>query len=267
MKPYLAYFKMILIARLQYRAAAWSGALAQLFWGFMQLMIYRAFYESSTMPLPMLWEQVACYVWVRQAFFILVNEVYTNDDITKKVTDGGISYELCRPMDVYFTWYSRLAAGRISAAILRCPIVLVVTLLLPGWIGLPLPASLPSLLLFIVSILLGMLLLNTFLMFVYIVTIRTLSLRGPRTLILLTTGFLMGAEIPLPFMPDRLQQILSHLPFRYIQDLPLRLYSGNIAVSEALPLIVMQASWVIALVAIGKLAMYRQMRYVVAQGG
>ena len=53
MKSYLSYFKLKFITGLQYRAAALAGMSTQLFFGFMYISIYIAFYESGSSNLPM----------------------------------------------------------------------------------------------------------------------------------------------------------------------------------------------------------------------
>ena len=44
MKQYLTFFKMRFIAGLQYRVAALAGMSTQIVWGFMEVLLYRAFY-------------------------------------------------------------------------------------------------------------------------------------------------------------------------------------------------------------------------------
>ena len=47
MKKYWSFFRMRFLGSLQYRAAAWAGIATQFAWGFMQLLMYRAFYEAG----------------------------------------------------------------------------------------------------------------------------------------------------------------------------------------------------------------------------
>ena len=43
------------------------------------------------------------------------------------------------------------------------------------------------------------------------------------------TELLQGAIIPLPFFPDAVRQILELLPFAAMQNVPLRVYSGDLS--------------------------------------
>ena len=63
MRAYISYFKLRFITNLQYRAAAWAGIATQVFFGFIYIMVYIAFYESgSTKSLPMELPQLITYI-------------------------------------------------------------------------------------------------------------------------------------------------------------------------------------------------------------
>ena len=46
MKKYLSFFRLRFSMGLQYRAAALAGIVTQFFWGFMEIMAFRAFYHG-----------------------------------------------------------------------------------------------------------------------------------------------------------------------------------------------------------------------------
>jgi ABC-2 type transport system permease protein len=79
--------------------------------------------------------------------------------------------------------------------------------------------------------------------------------------------FLQGSVIPVPLMPEPLQQVLNWFPFRYVADLPFRLYSGSIAGSDALFQIGIQVIWAIGLLMLGSIAFNCVLRRVIIQGG
>ncbi len=47
MKKYWAFFRLRFAMGLQYRAAAAAGIVTQFFWGGMNILVYRAFYETD----------------------------------------------------------------------------------------------------------------------------------------------------------------------------------------------------------------------------
>ncbi len=266
LKPYFALFKIRLIAGLQYRAAAWSGVATQFFWGFMLLSIYLAFYRSggqSSMP----WPQLVSYMWLKQAFLSLTMLWWQDGELLSSITNGQVAYELCRPTNLFGLWYARLMAVRISNVLLRFGPVMVLGFLLPAAYRLSPPASAGALGLFLLSITFAALLNVAISMFIYILTFITLSPKGSKLLIIVTSDFLMGSIIPIPLMPERLQRVLNFFPFRYISDLPFRLWSGNIAGREALWQIGVQLCWVVGLLCLGALSFRRVLKKVVVQGG
>ena len=86
-------------------------------------------------------------------------------------------------------------------------------------------------------------------------------------MLMVLADILSGLTIPIPFFPLFLQKISNILPFRYISDLPFRVFVGNIGIKEGLISIVFQIIWIIILVLLGKIIMKKALRKAVIQGG
>lgn len=267
MRAYASAFRIRLIAGMQYRSAAWAGVATQFAWGFMLLMIYHAFYASSTVEPPMSYQQLAAYIWLQQSFLALLMLWRQDGELLESIQNGLVAYELCRPVSLYAFWSARLLATRIADASLRCLPILVVAFFLPGNFRLTLPPDIAALGLFLLSLALSALLAVAVSMFIYILTFVTLSSRGSTMIVTVFADFLCGSLIPIPLMPPVLQRIAMFFPFRYIFDLPLRIYSGNYVHLEALGMIGLQALWVLGLGLLGALLMRRVLRRTVIQGG
>jgi ABC-2 type transport system permease protein len=104
-------------------------------------------------------------------------------------------------------------------------------------------------------------------MLVYISTFYTLSPVGVRIMSAVLADFLAGATIPLPFFPEPIRKVAELLPFAAMQNMPLRIYSGNIAGTDAIRGLILQVFWLAALVLLGRLLMKRALRRVIVQGG
>ena len=100
-----------------------------------------------------------------------------------------------------------------------------------------------------------------------ITVIWTLTGMGMRNLFPGLITVLCGMIVPLPLLPQGLQAVLRLLPFAYLVDVPFRLYTGHIPVSEAPGLIAAALAWAAALVLLGRHLMSRAMRRMVIQGG
>ena len=115
-----SFFRLRFSMGLQYRAAAIAGIVCQFLWGFMEIMVYHAFYRADASAFPMTIEATATYIWLQQAFLALFMAWFMENEIFDSILNGNIVYELCRPIDIYNMWFSRSVANRLSRAVLRC---------------------------------------------------------------------------------------------------------------------------------------------------
>lgn len=267
MRAYYAVCRLKLIGGLQYRAAALAGLATQFFWGFMYIMVYEAFYNGAAQEQPIALNELISYLWLQQSFLAFVALWFRDQELFNLITNGNIAYELCRPSGLYGLWYARLLAQRLASALLRCFPILIAALLLPEPYRLSLPPDAASLLLFMVSLLIGLLLNMAISMFIYISVFVTMNPTGSILMIGVFGEFFSGLIIPVPLMPEWLQHIVVMLPFRYTADFPFRVYSGHIPASEAIAGIGIQLLWLLGLGLTGKLVLDKVLKRVVVQGG
>ena len=267
MRAYITYFKLKFISSLQYRSAAWAGIATQFFFGFVYIMVYVAFYESGGNNLPMELPQVVTYLWLNQALLALVNQFTRDQELFKLVREGGISYELVRPKNLYFMWYFKIIGQRLANVTLRFFPLLLVTSILPYPFHMGGPASILHFLSFIVSLGLGTLLVTALAVFYPIITIITRNEKGLVNFIITIANILSGIVVPIPFFPKFLQIISSFLPFQYISDLPFRLYVGNISLADGVFGMCIQFIWIIIFIILGNILMEKNIKRVTVQGG
>lgn len=267
MRKYLAVFRLRFISALQYRAAALAGIVTQFAWGFMEIFAFAAFYRTNPAAFPMEFSQTVSYIWLQQAFLAIFMMWFWESDIASSVTEGAIAYDLVRPVDLYNRWFSQISANRLAKAVLRCAPILLVAFFLPEPYRMSLPASVEQAALFILSLALTLCVVAAFSMLIYISLFYTLSPMGVRLIVAVLSDFLAGATIPLPFFPVKIQAVIQLLPFASMQNMPLRIYSGNIAGMDALIGIALQIFWFFALLLIGRYAMRRALKKVTVQGG
>ena len=267
MKKYISFFRIRFINGLQYRAAAYAGVATQFAWGFMEILLFRAFYRTNPSAFPMEFSQLSSYIWLQQAFLALFMTWFLENDIFLAITNGNVAYELVRPMNLYHMWFVKNLANRISKAALRCIPILAVAAFLPGPYRISLPPSLADFFLFLVSMTIGVLVVVAFCMLIYITAFFTLSPTGIRIIAVSLVDFLSGGLIPLPFLPDPIRTVLERLPFGAMQNIPFLIYSGNITGGKVLFSLCVQTFWLAVLVLTGRAAMHKALRKVVVQGG
>ena len=265
MKSYLGMFKMSFKGELQYRAKAISGVLTQFFWGIMYVYLYTAFMGGDVIDGFSI-AQMASYVWLGQAFFAL-RYIDVPPNSAKEIENGDVCYKFTKPIDLYNQWFAENLGYKLSSALLRSPLIIIVSLLLPSSCGLMLPVSFPAFVLFVVALIVGVFTMCAIAMIAVALIFKTVSAKGVVTIVHTVTGLLGGLFIPLPLMPEAVQNVLNYLPFRFITDLPLRIYIGNVSCLSALMYIGIALVWLVALIAIGKLLLKKATRNVVIQGG
>lgn len=266
MTGYLSYFKLQIKRNLQYKASAISGLTTQFFLGIIYVLIYSAFYKRTNVANFNI-KELMCYVWLNQAFLMLIYIGIKDKEIITSIKNGEICYELTRPYDLYSFWYIKLITNRYASVILRCAPIIIFSLLLPKPFNLSIPYSIKSFILFIISMFMSSLLIVSINMIIMLIAFFTNEDKGITSIIDTIGGILSGFEVPLLLLPPVILKISNYLPFRYILDLPFRIYSGNIKNNEAIFLIKIQILWTILLIIMGRLIMKYVLKHVSNQGG
>lgn len=267
MKKYFSFFRLRFSMGLQYRAAALAGIVTQFAWGFLEIMVFRAFYEADADAFPMTFTATASYIWLQQAFLAFFMAWMVENEILDAIVDGGIAYELCRPVDIYWMWFFRSVANRASKAVLRCFPVLIVAGLLPLPYGMAPPVSPAAFFWFLITLVLGFLVTVAFCMLVYVLAFFTVSAQGLRILFVSVVEFCSGAVIPLPFFPEKIARVIELLPFASMQNVPFRIYGGSLFGEAAALAVALQVFWLFALTLAGMLLCRCALKRVVLQGG
>lgn len=267
MKKYLAVFRIRFINALQYRAAAFAGMATQFAWGFMEIFAFAAFYRVNPDAFPMAFSQTVSYIWIQQAFLALFMMWFLENDISASITEGTIAYEMVRPLDLYNRWFCQSSANRLARAALRCLPIFIVAFIVPEPYRLSLPQGIEQFGLFLASMALSLGVVVAFSMLIYISQFYTVSPMGVRLIFAVMSDFLAGGTVPLPFFPEPVRAVAELLPFAAMQNMPLRIYTGNITGADALRGLALQVFWLVVLVLFGRFVMNRALKKVIVQGG
>ena len=129
------------------------------------------------------------------------------------------------------------------------------------------PATLGNFILFLISLLLGVLVVTGINMIIHTIGFYTYNEAGISSMLNSVMELLCGAYVPVVLLPMIIQKGTYYLPFRLVSDLPYRIYSGNIGISEGLFSIGLQIIWIIILIFLGNLIIKKSLKKVFIQGG
>lgn len=271
--PYRAAFASRFLLVMQYRSAAIAGFVTQCWWGGLKVMILATFYGASAVSAaaPITLSQAITYIWLSQALLALLP--WAGDpEVSAAVRSGAVTYDRLRPVDAYAFWFVRSAGWMAARVVPRAAMMFLFTgVALPvfglGEWGWQPPADVAALLGFGSSVLLALLLSSAMIMLINIITLVTLTDRGANAISLPLVVALSGSLLPLGLFPDELQTVLLVQPFAGLLDIPLRIYTGNLVGAAAIGGIGLQLFWIVAVIALGRIAMARALRRLEVQGG
>jgi viologen exporter family transport system permease protein len=266
LKAYLSIVRLRFAVQLQYRAAAAAAFFTNFFFGIVRVMVYHAFYASTTTVQPLTLEQAVTYTWLTQVTFRM--QPWTLDlDIINLIRTGNIAYEFCRPLNLYFIWYSRLISFRLVPTLLSGIPVFICAYVLPGGFGVSLPASAAAGAAWIASNIFALLLGCAISSLVNISTLWTIAGDGMVRIFPAFIMILSGVIIPLAYFPDWMQTLLTLLPFSSLVDIPMKFYLGILSAGKMLTYGMLQVFWLAVFILAGLQLFNLAARKVTVQGG
>lgn len=263
-------FRIKLAEAFAYRISALTNTAIGLFWAILECVMYTVFFSYGAAGAAagggLTLSQTISYVWLAQSFgFLAIGSV--NGEILSKINDGNVGIELCRPLDLYFHWFTKTAADKLGLGWIRCVCILTIGALMPAGFSLKGPASAAGFFVFCISVIMAFFLSAAYAMFITAVRMNVTWGNGPVNLILVTSMLLSGVQLPLRLWPDFMQGFLRLQPFAGVIDTPMQLFIGSLAPAGALRAIAVQAVWLAAFVAAGRVIMRKRLKTIIIQGG
>ena len=199
---------------------------------------------------------------VLQFFIGAFNEDY---QISEEIRNGLINQFLLKPINYFAYRFSIFTAARlVSGCLILIPLLLIMPLIkdylvLPHewwrlFLGVP-AIVMAGLIQFSIAYCFGML------------TFWFLEIQGFVILSLALESLLGGQMFPLDLMPAGLFRIAQFLPFYYQMYFPAAIFTGRIDLPHTTEGLLIQAGWVIALLAFNQLLWTRGLRRHTAVGG
>ena len=201
-------------------------------------------------------------ILVMQFFIGAQNEDY---QISEDIRNGLINQFLLKPINYYLYRFSIFVAARLVSGLLALVPILIALPLLKDHIVLPdelwrLALGLPAMLMaamiqFTIAYIFGLL------------TFWFLEIQSFIILSLAIETVLGGQLFPLDLMPTWFYRISQWLPYYYQMYFPTAIFTGRLDEAAAMNGLVLQAFWVVALLALAQLLWSRGLRRHTAVGG
>ena len=184
--------------------------------------------------------------------------------MAQQVRSGAIDGDLLKPLDFHF----HMLARSTGEMLFRVIVIAIPAMLLGIFLfDLQLPTTLPSVFLFVVTLLLGYLV-NFHLDFLLgAIGLVTLEVHTIAWVFGAMTRFFSGQFVPLWLFPGLLGKVADILPFRSIFFTPLSIYTGVLSGGAMAQAIGLQVLWLVILLIISRWLWERVQLRIVSQGG
>jgi ABC-2 type transport system permease protein len=265
MKKYLAFTAKAFQRTLTYRFELWMELFINVLFMLIYVYLWKALYTGQTSVEGYDLNGILTYIVVSQTLLTFTFTLRVARIIEEKVRTGEVVTDLMKPVDFQLMTLAT-AAGTSSHTVLFN--MLPKFLLFHGILRLSLPPSLLTVSLFIISVVLGYIILFSMEFIIGIFAFWLVEIRGIYALVIWGLSMLFsGYFLPLEFYPPFLAKVAAVLPFRAIIYFPTAIYTGQLTGSALVTALLIQLTWVAVLMGLGRLAYRAAFHKLVIQGG
>lgn len=262
MKRYTAYIRQSFLANSAFRFDTFLGILDNCLKVFIFWCIYRALYGANDSVDGISFQMVT----TNFVLSIGLSTAYAMDEnwLPYRIGNGSISNELLKPISVR----GILLATDLGNICFRMLFQFLPALLFAiGVVGLQSPASLAALAAFVVSAMLGFLVLWNLNFVIQTFGFWIINVWSVNTIKNVIVNILSGTMLPLWFLPDWLSTVVKLTPFSAIYFIPVEIYLGTVTGAGILEMFLRQCVWIAVLYLIGEALFRCGIRKLVVQGG
>lgn len=262
MRAYLAFIRTTFLNKMVYRFEHILGVVNTTLQILITVTIWKALYSGGStvdgITLPM----VVTSIIIGQG---LSNSYIFNDlAVSKRVKDGSIINVLLKPISFRVQLFAENVGNILFRLVVNFTPSLIISILFFGIIP---PKSILSLILFVVSVILGFLVLWTLSSIVQHSAFWIMNTWSISTIKNVFVRVLSGAVLPLWFMPEGVLKVISFTPFDSIYFIPVKIYLGQISLNDVWFYYGKQIIWIVLLYLLSTLLWNKGQKRVVVQGG
>ena len=260
--PYYAFAKKSFLQKSAYRLDHWLGILNTLIRLFIYVEIYRALYggADSVDGITMTMVTTNFLLSLGLETFFAVDDFY----LSGRIGNGSIATELLLPV----SFHGRMLATNLGVAAFKLLFHFIPAFVIGVLsIGMAAPADALSMLLFLLSMLLGYGVLWSISFMFQMFSFWLINVWAIMTIKNVFVNVLSGSMIPLWFMPDWMRGVIEYTPFSSIYFTPVQIYLGDVEGSQLVYSFLRQIFWICILLVIGSILWKKGQKKLVVQGG
>ena len=265
MKKYVAFTAKAFQRTLTYRFELWMELFINVLFMLVYVCLWKALYTGQTSVEGYDLNGILTYVVVSQTLLTFNFTLRVARIIEEKVRTGEVVTDLMKPVDFQLMTLATAAGTSIHTALFN---MLPKFLLFYGVLRLSLPPSLLTVSLFVVSVVLGYVILFSMEFIIGILAFWLVEIRGIYFFVIWGVSMLFsGYFLPLEFYPAFLAKVAAVLPFRAVIYFPTAIYTGQLTGGSLVTALLIQLAWVVALLGLGRFGYRAAFRKLVVQGG
>lgn len=246
-----------------YRAAAFSGALTNIFFGLLRAYVFVAFFQSRASVGGYDLRDSLTFTFLSQGLAPLA-ELFSWWRIAESVTSGQIVTDLSRPYDFEGYWLAQDYGRAAFQLLFRTAPMLVVGLF---FFPLRLPPDALHWLALLPCLTLAVTVSFAYRFCVNLTSFWLLDYRGAVGVGNMVVLFFSGFLVPVTMFPNAVRTALYLLPFASIVSVPVDIYLGKVAGWSLAGALALQLFWCAAGLLLARGILTLAMRKLVVQGG
>lgn len=265
MSKYLAFTAKAFQRTLTYRFELWVELFINVLFMLIYVYLWKALYAGQTAVEGYDLNGILTYIVVSQTLVTFHFTLRIAHVIEEKVRTGEVVTDLMKPVDFQLMLLATGAGTSFHTVLFN---MLPKFLLFYGCLSLLLPRSILTVGFFIVSVILGYVILFGIEFLIGILAFWLVEIRGIYFAVIWgISWFFSGYFMPLELYPTLLAKIAEVLPFQAIIYIPTAIYVGRYTGQAVVGALLIQLFWAVVLIGLGRLGYRAAFQKLVIQGG
>jgi ABC-2 type transport system permease protein len=246
-----------------YRWATFAGVFTNTIFGFIRAYVFVAMFAAVNIVGGYTLRDALTYTFVSQAMLMPLY-MWGWQEIADTVYSGQVATDLYRPFDYELYWLSQDLGRATYHGIMRGIPPFVIGAL---FFSLRMPHRPLTWLAFALSFYLAVSVSFALRFMVNLSSFWIIDVRGVMGLAAAAWTLFSGFAIPIAFFPPALRDVIRHLPFVAMLEMPMDVFLERVRGPELVATLAVQLMWVIVLLGAGRLMLRAATRRLVVQGG